>query len=268
MDDTERGPNPENESRNFLNAVRFGVVNYVEGKLEKRRARREKESPTERAERRTANATWFIGILTLVIAAVGAAQWYVLTGTLDEMRAEQRPWLKAVPRIVGPLSVKAGLLSMNIAIDVKNGGHLPASGIRGAAMIINTGNWVVTKEDLKETCDWAATAGVLDSDTGAYLVFPDDAGTIVAQAPDQKALRGETAEVTKDGDAIISGDLELVFCAVYASASDAIPHHTGGAFVIQGSKIAHTLSEGARIDQSDLSLVRPPYTFNWRTYAD
>jgi hypothetical protein len=67
------------------------IIGYAKRKFKERRARYEEESPTERAGRRTANAAWFTGILTVAIAGVGFAQWWVLSGTLDEMRAEQRP---------------------------------------------------------------------------------------------------------------------------------------------------------------------------------
>lgn len=91
MSDAEGGGAVRDKRKQLLNFTRSWFNDYPKRKFDERRAEREKENATERAERRTANATWFIAILTLVIALVGFFQWWVLSGTLDEMRAEQRP---------------------------------------------------------------------------------------------------------------------------------------------------------------------------------
>ena len=62
-------------------------VSYLERKLQERRSNREKENAADRAARRTADATWVIVFLTIVIMAVGFLQWRSMQGQLKEMRS-------------------------------------------------------------------------------------------------------------------------------------------------------------------------------------
>ena len=73
-----------------------------------------------------------------------------MQGQLDEMRLDQRPWLRATPKIVGPLYSKGGMLSMVVEITVSNSGHTPAGGGIGGAMITSHGHRIVTGGDIKK----------------------------------------------------------------------------------------------------------------------
>ena len=146
MEGKEGGDDPRGARGNLLNSVWSRVVDYVKRKFNERRARREKETPTERAERRTANATWFIGILTLVIAVVGAAQWYVLTGTLNETRSEQRPWLSFEKITIQSMDAKNGIVRANVNYDVSNVGHVPAMDVFLKGTIIRADAFFLFKD--------------------------------------------------------------------------------------------------------------------------
>lgn len=72
-------------------------------------------------------ATVVIAFFTFVTIGVGVAQWWVLSGTLSEMRAEQRPWVYSVGTALGdPVSIDSNGFRISLLIDVKNVGHLPA----------------------------------------------------------------------------------------------------------------------------------------------
>jgi len=80
------GDTPDDEPRKpkFDWWIRF--VSYCKRKLEERRAKNEKQDPTERAARSTARASWVMAVFTAVIAFVGILQWAVIRAQLGEMQ--------------------------------------------------------------------------------------------------------------------------------------------------------------------------------------
>jgi hypothetical protein len=77
--------------------------------------------------RRTAHATIAIAAFTAVSGGIGFAQWWVLSGTLDEMRAEQRPWVFSdIGEPFGPLYRKENTIYLNLVnIKEENSGGTP-----------------------------------------------------------------------------------------------------------------------------------------------
>jgi hypothetical protein len=131
-------------------------ISYCERKLKQRAAKYEKENAADRAARRTADATWAIFFLTLVIMIVGYLQWQSMMGQLDEMRSssedtkqiiataksqvivmqnqldemkfEQRPWVYADIGIRRAIyRNQGGGFTIPIFFVLHNTGHLPAS---------------------------------------------------------------------------------------------------------------------------------------------
>jgi hypothetical protein len=133
----------------------------------------------------------FTGLLFLASCfqfVVLHGQQTVMQGQLDEMKNEQRPWLKADPKITSPLVSKGGLLFTNIAIAVTNVGHIPASGVRGEAMLLNGGHSSVTREDFKFVCKQADTSLMVDKEAGSDVIFPSGSGFLNMEAPDERSL--------------------------------------------------------------------------------
>lgn len=87
--------------------------------FEKCRKNREKESPEQKAGRRTANATWVIALFAIVTAIVGVFQWLAISGQLSEMRRDDRPWIGI--NAITPLQDGSGVL-----VVVQNAGKEPA----------------------------------------------------------------------------------------------------------------------------------------------
>jgi hypothetical protein len=202
----------------------------------------------------------------IVSAIIFGRQLGIMQGQLDEMRFEQRPWLSAVPKIIGHLSNKGGLLSTMVEIDVSNVGHIPASGVRGGAVITGGGNHrIVTRNDIQEVCDRVASSG-FDQDSEAALIFPNGSDSLVAEAPDQRAF-GD-GEIPQPSDARFGSDTALVYCVSYLNAGNEPMRHTGGAFAIGGIKPGSILKDGEMIDPSQLELVHAPFDPKWRSYAD
>jgi hypothetical protein len=64
---------------------RLGFISYVKRKMDERKAKRQKESPTDRAARVTANATAWIAFFTLVSVGVSVGTFLILRQQLSEM---------------------------------------------------------------------------------------------------------------------------------------------------------------------------------------
>jgi hypothetical protein len=87
------------------------------------RAKSHEERAKEPAAHRLADATWAIVFLTLGLIGVGVSQWWVLSGQqgvmqrqLDEMRDEQRPWIRFT---------NANSMIINSPFDFdESGGHI------------------------------------------------------------------------------------------------------------------------------------------------
>ena len=220
-----------------------------------------------RASGWTAGATVASAVFTLATIGVGLAQWTVLSHTVEEMRDEQRAWLSATPKIVGPLVTKSGILEMEVAVTVKNIGRLPASGIRGRALLFNTASHIVNKSDLLHVCDLAD--GALSSD-GGDLVFPDQNGTIIFQAADRQVYEeNERGVVVTPGQSTaVAGEVPMAFCISYLSGGKAPFRHTARVWLIGGNKMGSVIDDGVAIQPSDLILYQPQSDLNWQNYAD
>jgi hypothetical protein len=73
--------------------------------LHERHAKKQKESSQDRAARLTAHATIAIAAFTAVAAGVGLAQWWILSGQLEQMREDSRLAARAfvnVERLADP----------------------------------------------------------------------------------------------------------------------------------------------------------------------
>jgi hypothetical protein len=84
MEDTEGGENT-NPPITAPRQTRWSrLVGYVKRKLHERKTKKENESPTDRAARRTAHATVWIAAFTVVMALVGAGTLYeIIEGGRD-----------------------------------------------------------------------------------------------------------------------------------------------------------------------------------------
>ena len=97
------------------------------------------ESPSGHANKikaaveRMTTSEWLMVFFTAVIAVVGGVSAYiangqqeVMKGQLNEMAAEQRPWLFATEFGAGTPHVNANGIAIEIVLNIQNAGHLPA----------------------------------------------------------------------------------------------------------------------------------------------
>lgn len=71
MDNTENGQNTNPQRAELREPWRYRLIAYIERKLHERTANKKEESAADRVARRTANATVWIAIFTVVLAVVG-----------------------------------------------------------------------------------------------------------------------------------------------------------------------------------------------------
>lgn len=95
--------------------------------FEKRRADKAKESPPDKAARSTANATWVIAFLTLVMISVTISQYVifsrqlnVMQGQLGAMEADRRPWIKIEPEVIANIDFTRGFTIIPIKFYLTN----------------------------------------------------------------------------------------------------------------------------------------------------
>lgn len=236
MPDEIHGAQPHDPARRNKQRWRIGFINYVKRKLDERGAKHAKESATETAERRTANATWFIGIFTVVTACVGALQWCAIRSQLDEMQAERRPWISIDPagpvKIVQPLdfmSDKSAIIT--IGYRIRNTGKDPALRVRTQTKIVSIGVSGSMEDQINPQRDaFCREMGHEETETFSTSVFPGDS------VPQENVASMSSREIKAN---IAAGQLGfpntvmlgLVICIDYELPAR-IHHQTGYSFFL------------------------------------
>jgi hypothetical protein len=101
---------------------------YIKSKAQERHAKKEQETPADRAARRTANATRWIGLFTLALTAVAIQQFRIVNRQLDVMRKEERAWISVVGPKTRPSTADPALHVRHIT--VANTGKSPAIDVK------------------------------------------------------------------------------------------------------------------------------------------
>jgi hypothetical protein len=170
----------------------------------------------------TALATVAIATLTFFLAhdssqqaAISNKQLSVMQGQLDEMRAEQRPWISVTPDLEGPITYDTEGAHFRVLFTMKNTGHLPATDIR-----------MRTKDDLMTFGEKYATSSVLnglcatrDNQIQQFFLFPDDTFKFweTFNLPAGRVAKGQL-----QGAIVVPGILPVVnICIDYSAASRA-----------------------------------------------
>jgi hypothetical protein len=87
--------------------------------LEEYQTEKKKESRQDRAARLTTHATIWIAIFTAVTTSVGIAQWFILSGQLEEMRgssADTRTLAEATKRSADAATVQATAMREQLTV--------------------------------------------------------------------------------------------------------------------------------------------------------
>jgi hypothetical protein len=87
LDNETCGDGPNDEIDPLRDKRRLRFIGYVKRKLENRRAKKEKESATDRAARKTASASVWMAVFTLVLATASVGGIWISYRTLTEIQS-------------------------------------------------------------------------------------------------------------------------------------------------------------------------------------
>jgi hypothetical protein len=161
-------------------------IAYMVGKMHENAANKERETPADKAAARTAYATIWIAIFTIVLAVVTSLQ---LTEIRNEFRSSHRPWVDVVKmQPNGPLVFDADGAHVSVSFVLKNGGAAPASGVLifGSKLMIRE-TMPVMAEDIRRVIDCEPTAAnglAAASDMAGFLLLPGEPREVLEDTVD------------------------------------------------------------------------------------
>jgi hypothetical protein len=203
------------------------IIGYPKRYLQQSCARRQKESTQDRAAKRTARATIWIAVFTVVLAGVGIYQGSAIWGQLAEARYEQRAWIFADISPGGDLEW-FGQLQLPTHIRLQNTGHSPAQNIRFGIEAKAWGSVLDTLQYEKELCrklvKWRPNFALFPAQTkdmDTFVVISE--GEI--EAANKKINRTNTLFVQPI----------LFSCVAYTIAGDDRDHYTGDVIGVDAS---------------------------------
>ena len=202
---------------------------------------------------------WMI-FLTCAIVATGIISaiifyWQLGTmqGQLNEMRDEQRPWLKVTPKIAGPLTNDRGSLSIKIVVDMVNIGHTPAANIRAKSEIVKVPgaikpDWAQQLLDMLCKSPQEALWEFPYFGGNADIIFPSEPESLDTKAVDSTAENGIVVNIPGDGNVSpINIRNYPDICVAYSSIGSGVVHHTGGTTSITLPEGMDVIEDGQRI---------------------
>jgi hypothetical protein len=199
-------------------------VAKIKRHLHKRRADHQKESPQDRFARRTATATVWIAIFAVISATVGLLQYCSISGQLDEMRAEQRPWINFSATAGSDMTLgSGGIVALVAHTALTNIGHLPAQNVVAHAALVP---WAEAAKQAKRRdliCSELKYRRITPANQG-FVLFPNE----TKQPPLPLGLTKENFEEWHG-----SGEpLVLIGCLDYVFLTNGSHHHVGFIFEI------------------------------------
>lgn len=230
MENQQEGDQPNTQTEEPNRNWSGRIIPYIKSKFEEHCAEKKKENPTDRAARRTANATCVIAFFTVVTVGVGYFQWSALRST-DEATHEaaraatraaeisavaNRAWVAPITaKLVDPLDERTNVVT--IEITAQNVGREPALGTQHGALID-----AAPADQIK---DRKACEGLLPQ-LGEPTMYPSDRfGDTYKFA---SAFKGRPTVIAD----IIAGRQILFIMGCFAYESAGKPRHSGFCFYL------------------------------------
>lgn len=187
------------------------------------------EEDLQRAQTRAANwtagATVAIALFAAATFGVGIAQWWVLNGTLNEMRAEQRPWIGAPISVVAEISPDGTYL---LFIEMENTGRVPTSNFGVDGRIVQGGEYQWVAES-KLICPILAAKTVGNT----LSLIPHSKWLVPSNLIPSKLKNLKVADLRAMENPFLAG------CVAYTFDGDKSIHHTefGAHLKIDGERV-------------------------------
>jgi hypothetical protein len=243
-------------------------IGTVRRYFEQRRTEKAHETAIDRATRSTKRATWIIAIATIVTGAIAYSQFRIMRGQLDQMQADQRPWVvlneDIDPKVLNISFVEAGAVANFSAFSIKNIGKSPAF---GPLTVSKLTTFATADGDIAgQLRDWCAHLRFIKDIPG--VLFPnsriDDTPASGQPLPWDKI----TDSLERDGTIYPT----ILVCIIYKTSAGGEYHHTGFAFDL--TKIDRTTTpdsyrginpRSGLVPMADLHMVK---SFFGRSFAD
>jgi len=121
LTDTDSGEDVERKVEQLCQKWWIGLIDYVKRKMSQRKTKKQNETPSDKAARRTAIATIWMAIFTFVLAFTSGLTIWILKNQLKEMRdsgTQTDRIIAADERIA--IAIEASLGQAKIAFDAAN----------------------------------------------------------------------------------------------------------------------------------------------------
>jgi hypothetical protein len=240
-------------------------------------ASKEQKAEWERAAQRDSRRFW-LDVAAIIVAAFGAfflfKQQSIMQGQLDEMQADQRPWIRVelVPEfsLAGVTKDQKGVAryggGVPMEIYLSNVGHSPAFNIRPTVFgyVAGEGHNDAAAEQ-KRRCDQFANAP-LDNPARGTILFPDEkhvpwnmGGPLYVAGFNDEDVRKYGR--TEKGRRVVT--LYVIGCVAYGFGEPRSPHQTGFIYEIeittqQAGKavpVTYSIPADAFVPGANLSLI-------------
>ena len=196
-----------------------------------------------------------VGIFTalLVISSVlqycaMRGQQNVMQGQLDEMQADDRPWIKTTVQFTAPINFNSPRTLTQITVTIKNVGNSPAFDVEPVAWgYVMHRNHLDPSENLFSACNIYEPSARLNQSSG-YVLFPGDFMSYTRHISLQPSALKQAIFQFK-GKNVVS--LFIAGCVGYTSGATADAHKTG--FIIQ---VLRTL-ENSDIPSRSFPFIEP-----------
>jgi hypothetical protein len=209
------------------------LIGYMKRKMDERAAKKQNETPVDRAARVTAKATAWIAVFTLVSIVVSSVTLLILKGQLDHSDAQfsvsHRPWVNmAVPiKIDGPLVFSESGAQIPMTYILKNGGTAPALGVNVFTVGLAVGTLPHTPEDARRVIDCEEPASIPFS----IAEFSNKIGTLILPGDSSTTqhflLKTQPVNFTKTA---VATDIWAPVCIRYKD--EAGNHHATGFLLV------------------------------------
>lgn len=250
------------------------LIRYPKRKVDERAAKKQKETPSDRAARITADATKWIAVFTFVSVAVSFFTFVILKSQLKEMHdggvdthtsaeaakkaadvaagqleLSERPWVDATITPAGPFTFKSGAAQGILKVEMRNSGHSPAlhTSISGLGFAGNKGFQI---EDYRRR-NWGEVTRLTTIPGWGVDLFPNRDFPIT----DHFFISKQEIDY-----AISTGDLTpnfgVVICIGYDSILNASVYHTCYIFNLKRDSQGQTapIQVGSDVDAKHLIL--------------
>lgn len=146
-----------------------GKINKFQTQLQQYRTKKRERTASDTASERLVIATWAIALLAIATIVVGYWQYEAISGQLEQMQEEKRPWIIPDINIVGLRFYKNGRAEITYDMSYRNIGNSPANvNVYVTALLLTEKMIFESSKEEEFACDKASVKNGYN-----ITVFPD-----------------------------------------------------------------------------------------------